>query len=116
MALCQKTSPCKPSPWPAGRRLWQALGCLACTRPQGELLRPTKSPRGQERTGEQPVAHQARPPRRLRSEPVHRRVQRGRMVTDRIRLWQEGVRDVVRAIGGALHNCRVRLTPWQPMV
>jgi hypothetical protein len=105
-----------PSPWPAGSRLWQALGFLACTRPQGELRRPTKSPRGQELTGEQHVANQARPQRRLRSEPVNRRVQRGRMVKDRIRLWQEGVRDVVRAIGGALHNFRVRLTPGQPMV
>ncbi len=35
---------------------------------------------------------------------------------DRIRLWKEGVRDVVMEICCALHNFRVRLTPWQPMV
>ena len=35
---------------------------------------------------------------------------------DRIRLWKEGVRDVVMELCYALHNFRVRLTPWQPMV
>ena len=35
---------------------------------------------------------------------------------DRIRLWKEGVREVVMDICCALHNFRVRLTPWQPMV
>ena len=38
------------------------------------------------------------------------------VVKDRIRLWQEGVRDLVMEICCALHNFRVRLTPWQPMV
>jgi len=27
-----------------------------------------------------------------------------------------GVRDLVMELCGALHNFRVRLTPWQPMV
>ena len=35
---------------------------------------------------------------------------------DRIRLWKEGVRDLVMELCCALHNFRVRLTPWQPMV
>ena len=42
--------------------------------------------------------------------------QRGRLVTDRIRVWQEGVRALVRARCCALHHVRVRLTPWHPMV
>jgi hypothetical protein len=33
-----------------------------------------------------------------------------------IRLWKQGVRDLVMGICCALHNFRVRLTPWQPMV
>jgi hypothetical protein len=37
-------------------------------------------------------------------------------VKDRIRLWKQGVRDVVMEISCALHNFRLRLTPWQPMV
>jgi MYXO-CTERM domain-containing protein len=54
--------------------------------------------------------------RRLRIEPVHSRVKRCRIVQDRLRLWKEGVRDRVMARGCALHNFRVRLTPWQPMI
>ena len=41
---------------------------------------------------------------------------RCRIVKDRIRLWKQGVRDLVRELCCALHNFRVRLTPWQPMV
>ena len=39
-----------------------------------------------------------------------------RIVKDRIRLWKAGVRDAVMELCCALHNFRVRLTPWQPMV
>jgi hypothetical protein len=35
---------------------------------------------------------------------------------DRIRLWKQGVRDLVMALCCALHNVQVRLTPWQPMM
>ena len=49
-------------------------------------------------------------------EHVNSRVKRCRIVKDRIRLWKEGVRDVVMDICCALHNFQVCLTPWQPMV
>ena len=65
---------------------------------------------------EQQWAHQALNQRRRRVEHVNSSVKRCRMVKDRIRLWKEGVRDVVMEICGALHNFRVRLSPWQPMV
>ncbi len=103
-------------PLPAGSRLLQDLGFLAFTLPQVELLMPTKKPRGQELTWEQQVANQALTSRRLRIEHVNSSVERCRIVKDRIRLWKEGVRDLVMEICGALHNFRVRLTPWQPMV
>ena len=48
-------------------------------------------------------------------QPV-RSVKRCRIVKDRIRLWKGGVRDLVMELCCALHNFRVRLTPWQPMV
>jgi hypothetical protein len=38
------------------------------------------------------------------------------MVKDRIRLWKEGVRDLVMELCCALHNFRVRLHPWLPMI
>ena len=105
-----------PYPLPARSRLFQELGFLACTLPQGAIHLPTKKPRGEERTREQHRANQALTQRRLRSEHVHSRVKRCRLVKDRIRLWQEGVRDLVMKICCALHNFRVRLTPWQPMI
>jgi hypothetical protein len=37
-------------------------------------------------------------------------------VKDRIRLWKAGIGDLVMELCCALHNFRVRLTPWQPMV
>ena len=105
-----------PSPFPAGSRLLQDLGFLAFTLPQVTILMPTKKPRGQELTPEQHRANQARHQRRLRIEHVNSSVKRCRVVKDRIRLWKQGVRDLVMEICCALHNFRVRLTPWQPMV
>jgi hypothetical protein len=43
-------------------------------------------------------------------------VKRCRIVKDRIRLWKAGIRDLVMELCCALHNFRVRLTPWQPMI
>ena len=105
-----------PYPLPAGSRLLQDLGFLAFTLPQVEILMPTKKPRGQELTLEQQRTNQALHHRRLRIEHVNSSVKRCRIVKDRIRLWKEGVRDVVMEICCALHNFRVRLAPWQPMI
>jgi hypothetical protein len=94
----------------------QALGFLAFTLPQGEILMPTKKPRGEELTREQHRANQALHQRRLRIEHVNSSVKRGRMVQDRLRLWQEGVRDLVMELCCALPTFRVRLDPWLPMI
>jgi DDE superfamily endonuclease len=96
--------------------LLPALGFLAFTLPQVEILMPTKKPRGQELTREQQMANQGLNERRLRSEHVNSSIKRCRIVKDRIRLWKQGVRDLVMEICCALYNFRVRLTPWQPMV
>jgi hypothetical protein len=105
-----------PYPLPAGSQLLQDLGFLAFTLPQVDILMPTKKPRGQDLTWEQQVANQALHQRRLRIEHVHSSVKRCRIVKDRLRLWKQGIRDVVMELCCALHNFRVRLTPWQPMV
>ena len=89
----------------------QDLGFLAFTLPQVEILMPTKKPRGEELTLEQQRANQALHQRRLRIEHVNSSVKRCRIVKDRIRLWKEGVRDLVMELCCALHNFRVRLTP-----
>lgn len=80
------------------------------------MLMPIKKPRGAELTLEQHLDHQALHQRRLRIEHVHSRVKRCRIVQDRIRLWKKGMRDLVMERCCALHNFRVRLTPWQPMI
>src|SRR5207244_11738057 len=105
-----------PYPLPAGSRLLQDLGFLAFTLPEVEILMPTKKPRGQELTREQQWANQALHQRRLRIEHVNSSVKRCRIVKDRIRLWKEGVRDLVMEVCCALHNLRVRLIQLQPIV
>jgi hypothetical protein len=105
-----------PYPLPARSRLLQDLGFLAFTLPQVEILMPTKKPRGEELTRAQQRANQVLNQRRLRIEHVNSSVKRCRIVKDRIRLWKEGVRDLVMERCCALHNFRVRLAPWQPMI
>jgi len=105
-----------PYPLPVGSRVLQDLGFLAFTLPQVEILMPTKKPRGAELHPEQQRANQAFNQRRLRIEHVNSSVKRCRMVKDRIRLWQEGVRDLVMELCCALHNFRIRLNSWLPMI
>jgi hypothetical protein len=96
--------------------LLQDLGFMAFTLPNVAILMPTKKPCGEELTREQQRINQALNQRRLRIEHVNSSVKRCRIVKDRIRLWKEGVCDLVMELCCALHNFRVRLTPWQPMV
>jgi DDE superfamily endonuclease len=105
-----------PYPLPRGSRLLQDLGFLAFTLPQVEVLMPTRKPRGQELTLEQQLANEMLNHRRRRIEHVNSSVKRWRIVKDRLRLWKEGIRDLVMELCCALHNFRVRLAPWQPML
>jgi hypothetical protein len=77
---------------------------------------PTKTPRGLELPLKAQRANQALHHRRLRIEHVNSSVKRCRIVKDRIRLWKEGIRDRVMELCCALHNFRVCLSPWQPMI
>jgi DDE superfamily endonuclease len=97
-------------------RRYLDLGFLAFALPQVEILMPTKKPRGEELTLEQQRANQALHQRRLRIEHVNRSVKRCRIVKERIRLWKAGVRDLVMELGCALHNVRVRLNSWLPII
>jgi hypothetical protein len=106
-----------PYPLPARRQWLQDLGCQGCTREGVDIMQPTKKPRGHALTPAQQAANQASARRRVRIEQVNRRVKRCRMLKETIRMWQDGMRDMVMEIGCALQNVRVRLTPsWTPMV
>jgi len=104
-----------PYPLPAGSQLLQDLGFLAFTLPQVEILMPTKKPRGHELTPEQKAANHAVARRRVRIEHVNSSVKRCRIVKDTLRLLKAGLRDLVMELCCALHNFRLRLTPWLPM-
>jgi len=112
----QRIADATPSPWPAGSRWLQDLGFLAYTLPPVEVIMPTKKPRGRALTRAQKAANRRLARRRVRIEHVNSRVKRCRIVHDTCRLRKAGVRDLIMEVCGALHNYRVRLTPWQLMV
>jgi DDE superfamily endonuclease len=96
--------------------LLQDLGFLACTLERVAIIMPTRKPRGRELTRAQKAANRRIARRRVRIEHVNSSVKRWRLVHDTNRLRKAGVRDLVMEVCCALHNFRVRLTPWQPMV
>jgi hypothetical protein len=105
-----------PYPLPAGSRLLQDLGFLAFTLNQVEIIMPTRKPRGRTLTRGQKAVNRRIARQRVRIEHVNSSVKRCHIVHDICRLWKAGVRDLVMEVCCALHNFRVRLTPWQPMV
>jgi DDE superfamily endonuclease len=105
-----------PYPLPAGSRLLQDLVFLAFTLDRVAIIMPTRKPRGRALTRVQKAANRRIARRRVRIEHVNRSVKRCRIVHDTSRLRKPGVRDLVMELSCALHNLRVRLTPWQPMV
>jgi hypothetical protein len=105
-----------PYPLPAGSRLLQDLGFLAFTLDHVEIIMPTKKPRGRSLTRAQKAANRRIARRRVRIEHVNSRVKRCRIVQDTSRLRKAEVHDRVMEVCCALHNFRVRLSPWQPMV
>jgi len=112
----QRSADATPSPLPAGSRWLQDLGFLACTLNQVEIIMPVKKPRGRKLTRAQKAAHRRIARRRGRIEQVNSRVKRCRIVQDTSRLRKAGVHELVMEVCCALHNFRIRLAPWQPMV
>src|SRR4051812_50154642 len=90
----------EPYPLPAGSRLLQDLGFMAFTLPQVEILMPTKKPPSAELTPAQQTANQALHYRRLRIEHFNSGFNSCRVVSHRIRLWKQGVRDGRMEISG----------------
>ena len=105
-----------PYPLPAGSLLLQDLGFLAFTLDRVEIIMPTRKPRGRQLTRAQKAANRRIARRRVRIEHVNSRVKRCRIVHDICRLRKPGVRDLVMEVCCALHNFRVSLTPWRPLI
>ena len=105
-----------PYPLPAGSHLLQDLGFLAFKLDGVTTLTPHKKPRGGSLTDEQKAENRQNSSRRVRIEHVNSSMKRCRIVKDTIRLFKEEVRDRVVEICCALHNFRIRITPWKNMV
>ncbi len=91
-----------PYPLPAGSQLLQDLGFQGFTLEGVEILQPTKKPRGKELTPIQKADNRAIARRRVRIEHVNSSVKRCRMLKETIRMWKDGMRDMVMEIGCAL--------------
>ena len=112
----KRSAEATPYPLPMGSWWLQDLGFLAFTLDRVEIIMPTKKPRGRALTRAQKAANRRIARRRVRIEHVNSRIKRCRIVHDTSRLRKAGVRDRVMDVCCALHNFRVRLWPWQPMV
>ena len=77
-----------------------------------EILQPTKKPRGGELTPEQKEENRRIARIKMRIEQVIGSIKRYRIVKEKMRLWREGVRDMVMETCCALHNFRLRYRPW----
>lgn len=105
-----------PYPLPTGSHLLQDLGFLAFKLEGVTTLTPHKKPRGGSLTDEQKAENRQNSSRRVRIEHVNSSMKRCRIVKDTIRLFKEEVRDRVVEVCCALHNFRIRITPWKNMV
>jgi hypothetical protein len=76
------------------------------------IQQPTKQPRGGELTPEQKADNRRIARDKMRIEHTIGSVKRCRIVKDRIRYWQDTVRDMVMAIAAGLHHLRLRYRPW----
>jgi hypothetical protein len=105
-----------PYPLPPGSHLLQDLGFLAFTLEGVIIEMPTKKPRGGELTPEQKETNRALAQRRVAVEHVNSSIKRCRILKEVCRLLRSGVRDQVMEICCALHNFRLRLDPWLPIL
>ena len=103
-------------PLPDGSELIDDLGFLGYVLPRVQHTRPIKKPKGKELTPEQKAHNREVARRRIVAEHVISSVTRCRIVKDTIRLWKDGLRDLVMEVCCGLHNFRSRLSPWPSSV
>ncbi len=103
-------------PLPAGSELWQDLGFLAYELDGVTMHTPAKKPKGGSLTDEQRVANHQKSSIRVRIEHVNSSVKRCRTLRDLLRLHHPHLHDLLMEIGCGLHNFRIRLTPWIPLI
>ena len=105
-----------PYPLPSGSWLLQDLGFLAFSLENVECLTPFKKPKGGHLCPAQKAFNHLLSTLRIRIEHVNSSVKRCRIVKDICRLLVVGAQDAVMEIACSLHNFRISLFPWQPLV
>ena len=105
-----------PYPLPRGSGLLQDLGFLAFTLEDVACLTPFKKPKGRELTPAQKAFNRLLSTVRIRIEHVNSSVKRCRIVKEICRLRMPGAKDAVMEIACSLHNFRIALYPWQPLI
>ena len=97
---------------PAGSVLYQDMGFQGFAIDHVTVQQPTKKPRGGELTSEQKEENRRIAREKMRIEPTIGSVKRCRSIKDKLRSWQDTVRDMLMAIAAGLHNWRLRYRPW----
>jgi hypothetical protein len=97
---------------PSGSVLYQDRGFQGFAVTCVQVQQPTKKPRGGELTDAQKAENQRIASEKMRIEHTMSSVKRCRIVKDRMRYWQDRIRDVVMVIACGLHNLRLRHRPW----
>ena len=97
---------------PAESVLYQDMGFQGFVIANVTIRQPTKKPRGGELTSEQKAENGRISSEKMRIEHTIGSVKRCRIIKDRIRYWQDAVRDIVMAIAAGLHNLRLLYRPW----
>jgi hypothetical protein len=97
---------------PAQSTLYQDMGFQGFTVATVTIRQPTKKPRGGELTPPQKEENRRIASEKMRIEHAICGVKRCRIVKDKIRYWQDNIRDMVMEIACGLHNFRLRFRPW----
>ena len=97
---------------PVGSVLYQDMGFQGFAVVNVAIQQPTKKPRGGELTLKQKTDNRRIAREKMRIEHTIGSVKRCRTVKDKLRYWQDTVRDMVMAIAAGLHNLRLRYRPW----
>jgi hypothetical protein len=97
---------------PARSRLYQDMGFQGFAVDSVVIIQPKKKPRGGELTPEETAENHRINSIRVRIEHAISGIKRCRIVKDKLRLWREGIHDMVMETCCGLHNYRLRYRPW----
>ena len=97
---------------PPGSVLYQDMGFQGFVVMDVTMQQSTKKPRGGELTAEQKADNRRIASEKMRIEHAMCSVKRCRIVKDKMRYWQDAIRDLVMELACGLHNLRLRYRPW----